>query len=249
MALTDMKKASNSRYVKQSVKHKCQDCEQVFYGLARAIRCPDCVFKRKRRKIKIERECLFCRKPYKATHDTRKFCSNSCREKYRRKEQAEIKYCKVCGKEIGKLTPKEYCSKECMRKWQKENPRWTKTCLTCGSEFNTNYKKQNYCSHKCGVDSLRSMKTFACKNCNKDFTPKANNRTTFCSRECGFEYKTKNKKAIGAKEKKVYKLKCAVCRAEFESYRKIAVYCSGECSKAKAKKAIRRKQETSEVNK
>jgi hypothetical protein len=98
-------------------------------------------------------------------------------------------------------------------------------CDNCGNEFTAKISKQRFCSSLCKKRFYGKNATikeiYLCKHCGKQFTPKAKDRTTYCSRECAFT----NKKA---KPEVRQKIVCAICGKEFKS-RLNAKYCSNDC--------------------
>ena len=64
-----------------------------------------------------------------------------------------------------------------------------RNCDRCGTSFAPKMSKQRWCSKRC-----RDLSSYEgsgrsqcqCRVCGKSFIPKASNRTTVCSRECGF---------------------------------------------------------------
>jgi len=98
--------------------------------------------------------CLFCGLEFEGYRA--KWCSVSCKEKYRRKEHPKeqktkaAKICLLCGKEYKTYkTGQDFCSTECRELYCKENPRHLKVCSLCGKEFRTNWNKQVLCSNEC----------------------------------------------------------------------------------------------------
>jgi predicted nucleic acid-binding Zn ribbon protein len=90
--------------------------------------------------------CLFCGKDFKAIKGT-KYCSNSCREKHKRRLAVKEKHCLHCGKTIASNA--KYCSKTCKDTYHKENPKYTKKCTYCGKEFKTYKEDAKLCSKEC----------------------------------------------------------------------------------------------------
>ena len=112
-----------------------------------------------------------------------------------------------------------------------------KSCKICGKEFEAcsiNYKRQEFCSRKCQqIHSYQNRKgdSYNCKNCGKEFVPKAKDRTSYCSRECAYEDKR------AAPKEKVLPV-CVTCGVEFEG-RADRKYCTDECKKERARRSQR----------
>jgi hypothetical protein len=80
-----------------------------------------------------------------------------------------------------------------------------------------------------------------CKNCKQTFRPKRSERTTYCSRDCAFEYfnKLSALRAVMDVSYKVNVGKCAWCKSRFYGQRFEKLCCSSECqSKYKKLKEI-----------
>jgi len=108
-----------------------------------------------------------------------------------------------------------------------------KICKQCGNEFNPYNNLHVFCSVECQRQYWYKNPKHdpcICKYCGKKFTPKAKDRTTYCSRECAFKYRRANSniKAKPVNPKQV----CAICGKEFEGQGNTK-YCSDECIKEK----------------
>jgi len=112
-----------------------------------------------------------------------------------------------------------------------ERPEWfiEKTCEYCKAQFlpaRTNHGTQRfcceYCQKKARVENLDRGKvhTHTCQNCGKEYQTKRVDKTTCCSRECGFEWL--------AKQARIEK-ECVSCGRIFEDIQSGADYCSDEC--------------------
>ena len=168
-----------------------------------------------------------------------------------------FKNCKYCGLPF---TPKHsntmYCSKECKNKQRACPEPEPKECEYCGNTYIPNkYKKgvQRFCSKKCaGKWSYSNPKHDACvcRNCGKEYIPKASDRTSYCSRECAFEdyeawrniedkkcivcgkiYKAGYSKEYCSKDCKTkdYTKVCEICGKDFQALVKNSRLCSEEC--------------------
>lgn len=115
-------------------------------------------------------------------------------------------------------------------------------CKSC-VEDHKKQKKTDYIRRFKGRDGLPPVLVFKekptpitqtdheCKNCKQTFRPRGTDRTTYCSRECAFEYKIKIS-ALRAVMEVSYKVnvgKCAWCKSRFYGQRLGAMYCSDEC--------------------
>ena len=79
------------------------------------------------------------------------------------------------------------------------------------------------------------METYVCKQCGKEFKPKAKDRITFCSRECAFDFKHDHIKPKIKPEPKKIECVCVICGKRFENNRRCKL-CSNECRKELARR-------------
>lgn len=142
--------------------------------------------------------------------------------------------CVVCGQVFESPRKKQCCSQQCYYRrsyspdaWAMRPKKWDVTCKVCGGPFKTNKKSQLYCSVQCRAQVQRRVPSFTCKNCDRAFSPIGMDRTTFCSRECTFSYKTKHR-AITIKKASQQKT-CSRCGKPFESNKPNRRFCSKEC--------------------
>lgn len=108
-----------------------------------------------------------------------------------------------------------------------------KVCLQCGEEINPKTPWGKFCDNKCQGKYRRAHPNYPpciCKGCGIEFIPKANDRTTYHSRECAFKDKTINAKGKKPYHKRPFKIKtCVICGAEFKTQQTKSKYCSDEC--------------------
>lgn len=105
-----------------------------------------------------------------------------------------------------------------------------KLCLQCGTGFEPKMPWGKFCNSKCQGKYRRDHPSYPpciCKNCGKEFIPKASDRISYCSRECAFEHKKAKPNRTGIiinhcdcgviiKPKQKY---CDECRKESERIR------------------------------
>lgn len=77
-----------------------------------------------------------------------------------------------------------------------------------------------------GVQRSNARALCTCKHCGVLFKPKATDRVTFCSRECAFAYKEKNKSPVYTVIHAGY---CKGCGSAFVSRNARSKYCSAAC--------------------
>ena len=121
------------------------------------------------------------------------------------------------------------------------------TCAGCGDGFTPHknaFRKQRFCSKPCADKASNkaatSRRTATCQVCGKTYNPKAANRLTCCSRECGWEYHRRNRfaamnqEAAERRERERLRLlfdrlkQCVVCKAAFVAKVSSQVQCGSE---------------------
>ena len=143
--------------------------------------------------------------------------------------------CSVCGKEferLGKTGPlPTVCSPECRgkRDYEKRDklPKERLICAYCEKPFETNRKKQRFCSDECRFEWRKDKdrknplaKIKICEVCGKEFPPVklAGGRQRFCSKDCSRLFYAKKKKGI-----------CIVCGREYSGRSDNQGFCSRKC--------------------
>lgn len=167
------------------VINTCIVCEKKFESPNKKEYCSHkCWHEKNYIKQEINHICIYCSKEFTSNRKISKYCSPACSTKYIRREKADIKYCRVCGKLLGKLVNgRVYCSKQCDVLWRKQNPIYPKECLVCGKSFKSNLPKQVYCCKICQSKGATKYDSI-CKKCGKEFTKRKNHTGKFCSRKC-----------------------------------------------------------------
>lgn len=89
-----------------------------------------------------------------------------------------------------------------------------KECQRCGKSYSTNKETSKHCSRECYM-AVVGRKNHNCQYCGKDFMPKGSDRTTFCSRECAFEWR----RQVG------FEITCVLCGQLFTSGMVISTKC------------------------
>lgn len=139
----------------------------------------------------VTRNCAYCGKGFTVyPYQTNRFCSHSCAQKFRYKDQKQPEIiCQTCGK-IFAVKPyrkgvTRFCSVECCNEWQKtgrvqkRHEREIKTCSQCGNQFEAVQYLDDICK-SCKGGSKKCMK------CGKVFygDPGVIKKSSYCSREC-----------------------------------------------------------------
>jgi hypothetical protein len=211
--------------------------------------------------------CKRCGKEYEKGHNASKYCDGCLsmgRDILNGKafDYTKPQTCNHCDTTFYGNRKRKYCSDKCCNEAQlvkaKESRINKSVCVICGKEFKGRIGCK-YCSGKCKSKRQRKRYenkpiksvTYVCKYCGKTYHPKSNDRKTYCSRECAFLDRAKKCKICGkiiigsysdycsdeCKNKLIIR-KCKECGKDFEGI-KIAVYCSDECLKAKARRCNR----------
>ena len=120
-----------------------------------------------------------------------------------------------------------------------------KECPHCKISFHPKTSKQIYCSAKCSRDVQRKPLEI-CKQCGVGFKHKCNSTNVFCTRECGFKWKSehsfkntlsteelreKNRKKKQKKFSLLQLNKCAEC-GKISLTQRTQKYCSNKCMKS-----------------
>lgn len=108
------------------------------------------------------------------------------------------------------------------------------TCAGCAVAVETEYTsgaRRSYCepcaaSRNEATKRNRHVDPHTCKGCGSVFTPKGRDRTTYCSRQCAFQ--TKSKAKAKWPNSPVKFVPCLICLGLFAS-RSGAKHCSDEC--------------------
>lgn len=113
-------------------------------------------------------------------------------------------------------------------------------CEQCGKIFQHANKRRRFCSIQCSNERTKGKQfrttTHICENCGKEYRPKQADRTRFCSRECAFEWKTKQSQEKKQSEEKARIEawpRCKQCGKPVKEYRHC--FCSDECRKQNAR--------------
>lgn len=154
----------------------------------------------------------------------RKFCSDKCREKGRRKVECCCLNCNVVFYRRKSNRENKFCGKKCQIefKYNKKNLKIS-ICAICGNEFYKKHKNHVCCSVKCSY--INSKKTeqyeYTCENCGIFFYThyKKKGKHYFCSHKCSELFSVKRKTNI-----------CKICGREFENImHEKRITCSAEC--------------------
>lgn len=117
-----------------------------------------------------------------------------------------------------------------------------KTCMECGDSFEPSRftTVQRFCSKRCAHKHSHKRaaerRTATCKVCGKLYHPKEANRTTCCSRECGFEYQRARLAFVSEAKRTAARLRdlyhrvkvCKQCGLAFPS-KHGSIFCSEVC--------------------
>lgn len=163
-------------------------------------------------------KCLYCEKEKRTGMLKTKFCCESCRNKYNRKNKGIKQRCPQCNKLHRDYKLIQFCSKEC-RAEHFEKKRLIQRLV-------------NYLTPKPEI-------FYKCKYCEKIFTLERKGKR-FCSDYCRYrlDYEQRRKRL------ELFNIKCKECGKWFSSTNKIRIYCSTKCGKRYGyrKKEMQRRQ-------
>ena len=154
--------------------------------------------------------------------------------------------CPSCDKSFDTLNSRKiYCSDYCRTRHYKELNAKVQTCKQCNTTFR-NYKAKDFCCNQCKKNFTIAVKkanikprkqhVLVCRNCNKKYGAYSRS-SRYCSYECKYEQKVK--------QKPVHNLKCKECAKFFCSTNNSKVFCSLTCSgrfENRRKETARRKR-------
>jgi len=166
----------------------------------------------------MKKQCLFCNKDIvdNSTNKSKKFCSDSCSNAYRRKQKPQ--HCKNCNKEFYHHNIRQFCI-EC-GPWAKRK-KIIKKCLHCGLEVidSTRRGGRLFCSESCSNSYRQLQKEQVCINCKDKFLSAC--KRSFCN-TC--KYKARNRYNT--------KKKCLNCNKDIidKSFSQNHNYCCKDCN-------------------
>ncbi len=175
--------------------------------------------------------CEFCNKTFYSYRHNTEFCSNSCRNRYRTKDNYDK--CKKCGKEYKRHAAKKFCSAEC------RETQHSRTCFICKKIVR--HHGQKYCSKKCATKAQTKKVKKQCRVCDKEFetTPSYSDKGKYncCSYRCS-RIDIKRRGIMRGKNNPNWRpdtWKIYICEYCGKKYQKLAIeesrthYCSLEC--------------------
>lgn len=134
--------------------------------------------------------------------------------------------CRGCGASFTHHRRKKYCSPDC-------RGRHVHKCKNCKASFRSSKKVQHYCGRDC-YESFVGRGLSACSHCGRNYTPKASDRTTYCSRDCAYAYRANRSKLVGelrAHRRMAARRKTCVHCDVFFIGSQAKAYCSDECAR------------------
>lgn len=106
--------------------------------------------------------------------------------------ESRARNCEQCGCEVQppkRGRPAKYC-KLC-RERMRRKPAAKRCCERCGKQFTALSVRHRFCSKHCSdMWHNENNPPETCRHCGKVFPPKASDRTSFCSRECAYSFKS-----------------------------------------------------------
>lgn len=183
--LSDRKKREYEVF-KKKVEEKlhCKTKQQISNETDIPIHVINKIFKQYNLSLHGTGRCINCGKEHDTTNNvgrTRKYCSERCRELYKRKTSVTI--CRVCGRIIIG-TGKDFCSEQCRKKREKK-------CVICGTSF-YGFHTSKYCSDECkSIGKKKNYEKYKdktikrkCVICGTEFECKRSSPKTYCSTYC-----------------------------------------------------------------
>lgn len=131
--------------------------------------------------------------------------------------------CRTCGAQFIHHRKKTYCQPECRPGYRAKKAACFTDCAHCGGAIpdggNPNRK---YCGILCSrrAEKVRRQQGQAetqCRACEVSFKPKGGDRTTFCSRECSFDWQKAEAACRVAVVHRVNRRDCVQCGVRFTS--------------------------------
>lgn len=156
------------------------------------------------------KKCKFCESAFETRVHNKVYCSDFCRNEYKKKPYK----CIVCGVvKRSKHPNRKYCSNKCQHVHQKKASYITLKCFECGIKFERKKSKVkdvkigHFCSNECknktlsakGEESHRwNTKVVECVNCGNEIKRQRHELKTrekqFCDHECYGKWLSKNVK-------------------------------------------------------
>lgn len=157
-----------------------------------------------------------------------------------------IKACPSCNSEFETTNSRKvYCSDKCKLRNHKELNAKEQTCKQCSKTFRS-YKVKEFCCSTCRKNHTIAIKeaykkpkakhTEVCTNCKEQYET-SSCTSKYCSYECSYAYKIK--------QKPIHNTKCKECAKFFSGTNKSKVFCSVTCSdkyKNRKKETTRRRR-------
>lgn len=157
--------------------------------------------------------CLFCGKEYEAFFNgTNKFCSISCKDKYRRRSGVDNTedICIICGSTFthNKKNKIATCSQKCHTILTNKKREVKCICKHCGKEYigHTTNVENKWCSKSCGnaykFRDSENQENRICVICGKEYSVYKKSKGKTCSSVCSGKLKSLNYKKKLMKNKK-----------------------------------------------
>ena len=138
---------------------KCKICNKDFLQSRAGQLCCCRKCRDKYTRLKKEKKCAFCGKPYHSTKNTM-FCCNECKKAYLRQKYWIKKICPQCGTPFVGPRYQKFCCDVCKQRYNKQFHLIEVTCDYCGETYyKSEYQKSsprknggenhNFCSHSC----------------------------------------------------------------------------------------------------
>lgn len=148
--------------------------------------------------FKYKKVCKNCDRNYETIKIQSKFCSESCRGKYNKRNRGNTYTCRYCGDIYKGYKERPNCTDSCKVKEEREvkqvkelmkrfieaiNPNRHKRCKYCDVEFYADRLNKVYCSERCAIRYKEKRYNHKCRECGKHYTDNQKN-SAGCSDMC-----------------------------------------------------------------
>ena len=159
--------------------------------------------------------CNNCGTEKESRYITTKFCSDKCRNSFRRKVFMYKLQCARCNNDFEAVKEHtKYCSDDCRKKPDHEKVKGkyhsavtkvNKRCVICSGEFIVNQSStRDCCSYECSYAfkvKQRPIHNAKCKECSQWFSSTYSNKR-FCSSDCSSKFGNRTKETTRRKRMK-----------------------------------------------
>lgn len=231
---------------------------KLFCGAVCAGRFKSATISATRRSVRVDdwAQCKTCKNRFMVEHGSQVYCSDKCRQRYRRKEK-RVAECDLCLNKFESSKPNAtYCSVVCRNKasWIRNcAAKTTHICAVCSAPYRARSSDRTpTCGRSCSkrYPSLfkppaappapfSSVHFKACPECKRSFVARSS-CTKLCSDRCRNDQMLRRlrEKYVGAQERAA---DCGYCGDSFRTTLTRSKYCSNRCSRRSKPKSDRKR--------